>query len=148
MGCIDSNLLPKLSTWTEEGIVSQEDCARVQACWESKQRKTFLHQLTNGGSLLSEHSSVGRYAESREEADSLHRRGWLVERELVSLEALYEARVELSECSTLLSEEKSAQEKVEQAQARLRLNIGALTARDSRKTRSLVATSRRWPRRR
>eukprot|EP01043_Picozoa_sp_COSAG02_P083166 COSAG02_NODE_21240_length_796_cov_99.717360_2_plen_62_part_01 len=56
----------------------------------------------------------------------------------MSLDALYEARVELSECSAQLSEEKSAQEKVEQAQARLRLNIEALTARDGLKENTLV----------
>jgi hypothetical protein len=135
---IDPDLLPQLSAWIEEGVVSPEDCARVQACWETKQRNTFLRQLTNGCNLLSEHSSAGGYAESREKANGLHRRGWLVDRELVSLDALYEARVELSECSAQLSEEKSAQEKVEQAQARLRLNIEALTARDGLKENTLV----------
>jgi len=135
---IDSDLLLKLTRWSEEGIVSPEDCVRVQECYESMQRKAFLHQLRNGDGLLSECSSIARYAECREEAEGLHRRGWLVESDVASLAALYEARVELSECSALLEEEKSAQVKVEQAQARLRLNIEALTARDGLKENTLV----------
>ena len=135
---IDSDLLSKLTAWSEEGIVSADDCARVQVYYEAVRRKTFLRQLISGGGLLSEHSSAARYTECREEADAQHRRGWLVDSEIVSLAALYEARVEVSECMALLSEEKAAQEKVEQAQARLRLNIEALTARDGLKENTLV----------
>jgi len=135
---ITSDLLSKLTAWSEEGIVSDKDCASVQEHYETMQRKSFLRQLTNGGGLLSEHITDSSYAERHEEAEGLYRRGWLVSAETTALSALYQARVELSECKMLLAEEASAQEKVEQAQARLRLNIEALTARDGLKENTLV----------
>ena len=134
---IDASLLTKMAAWSAAGILSPEDRERVQAQYEATQRRMFLRRLTNGGGLMGD-AAVGAYAERREQAQAYARRGWLVASEVTGLASLYAARVELAECGSLLSEETSAQEKVEQAQARLRLNIGALTAQDGLKENSLV----------
>jgi hypothetical protein len=134
---IDASLLTRMTEWIDAGILSPENRESVQTQHEATQRRMFLRQLSNGGGLLGD-AAVGAHAELREQADEKLRRGWLVASEVTGLGLLYAARADLAECRSLLAEESSAQAKVEQAQARLRLNIGALTAKDGLKENSLV----------
>jgi hypothetical protein len=129
---IDDSLLMRLGSWCQAGVLEEEERTRVQVYHEATQRRAFLRRLVNGGgSLLSDHASVDDLSE-------FERRGWLQSSEIEVLASLYEARRDIAECSAALGEERSAQEKVDQAQARLRLNIGALTAQDGLKENSLV----------
>ena len=131
---VDAMLLKRMEAWS---AASAKDRQRLADWHEQGQRRRVLRQLVRGGGLLEDRGAAA-CEEQHEDATRLRKRGWLEKAEVALLTAVYAARTEIAECTALLAEETAVQEKVEQAQARLRLNIGALTAKDGLKENSLV----------